>query len=269
MLRYSEEIYTKYKMDDVMKSDDINTSFYCGTALDFVNKRVYFAADGVWDSLDEVTSKKLFEDMKEFRTSLFPAVSSELGIVDLEVNFGQKPFKYPVTDNIFGREVGPVRAVCEASAGISPLMLAVKRKDLECYSALECARRGPMRILIDYSTGKSLLLLLIECYAANRDQLWLYHIERCIRDCPNILQIADYCGQTPLICASTWVGATECVNLLLKNGADVWVQDNLGQTALIHAVRLGHVDSVQLLLGDQVNLVDIFVDGGAYRQAKR
>eukprot|EP01042_Synura_sphagnicola_P005852 gene5852-7468_t len=109
----SYEHHACYMFEVEVKGRTFGHSMYIGWTNNYSKLTVH----GVWDVLDEETCKELFGYMNVPGANLFPAVSSESGIVEVVFNFGQKPFKYPVTDNMFSKgDVVPVRPVREASA---------------------------------------------------------------------------------------------------------------------------------------------------------
>ena len=64
------------------------------------------------------------------------------------------------------------------------------------------------------------------------------------------LEARGYNGKSPLLyrCGSTHPNAEETVRLLLERGADIHSRDNLGETALFKAARMGSYSIVQILL---------------------
>ena len=74
------------------------------------------------------------------------------------------------------------------------------------------------------------------------------------------VRIQDKQGDSPLM-GAVRIGSLDAVKLLLKNGAHANQRDNAGRTALIWAARTGRVDVVQALL-DAGGAVDTMDNGG-------
>lgn len=76
-------------------------------------------------------------------------------------------------------------------------------------------------------------------------------VERIIKERPSLVSVVDNEGRSSLWCASE-SGSLEVVELLLRSGAGLGKsindKDRCGMTALMAAVRWGHVDVVRLLL---------------------
>ncbi|XP_046331464.2 uncharacterized protein LOC124114767 [Haliotis rufescens] len=72
----------------------------------------------------------------------------------------------------------------------------------------------------------------------------------------SVNQLSNCTGNTPLHAAAAGRGSTECVDVLLKAGANVNVQNNTGDTPLHTAVIRGSTECVDLLLmaGANVNV---------------
>ncbi|KAH6579413.1 hypothetical protein BSLG_010535 [Batrachochytrium salamandrivorans] len=61
-----------------------------------------------------------------------------------------------------------------------------------------------------------------------------------------MVDVPDYDGRTPLHVAAS-EGQRDCVEILLRHGANVHVRDNFGQSSLFDAVSAGHSEVVSLL----------------------
>ena len=209
------------KRDLVVEQDSKKSSFF-GTALDFTNKRIYFAVNGEWRMLDADTCEHLF------KSTLFPALSSAHGAVEMDVNLGQKEFKYPLPlsalkTNLNSVNIFPVNLAC---AGVSPLLKSAKNCDFDCYKLFELRVRKNM-IQADFATGKTLLhYLIINCIRSSIEE-WLSAVDRCIRQYgPKMLNNQDFDGRTPLMLACER-GVADCVKGLLDAKADVELIDKV------------------------------------------
>lgn len=65
----------------------------------------------------------------------------------------------------------------------------------------------------------------------------------------------DNSGRTPVSHAASFTDKLDSIQLLLESGALNEMQDHYGSSALLAAVRDGHVEVVQLLLtGEGINI---------------
>ena len=212
-----------YKKPDYVFEQDRTKSSFFGTALDFTTKRIHFAVNGKWEMLDADACEHLF------KSTLFPALSSAHGAVEMNVNLGQKEFRYPLQlsapeTNLSSVSIFPVSMAC---AGVSPLLQSAIKCDFDCYKLFEKVFVSKNVIKTDFATGQTLLHYLIRNCIRRSTEDWLSAVDRCIRMYGHTMSNSqDYDGRTPLMLASEG-GVAYCLKLLLDAQATTELIDKV------------------------------------------